>query len=188
MKLKKFGLAFIALGLFVGNTDLGTGLVIWFSPEGTSIWKIFLMVAVLANIQACIWYGLGRELVSVLKEFYASARKLFQNPVLSWFPKGISRFVLSILRPFHEWDKTKRDMELLVDSILVSKSRILKTFLIWLLLPGVRSITAIIFGMNSWSGGLWLLIFVNTLHVALEFGFWRLLFKALFEAGHFLGI
>ncbi len=176
-KVKNVSLALLALGLLVGNTDWGTGFVLWFAPKGMASWKVFVVIALVANLQACVWYLLGHQLVLVLGKAYLSAEKFFRGPNLSRVPERVSYYALAILKPFHEWDKTKKDMELLIRSVLKSKGRIVKTFLAWLFIPGSRSVTAIIFGMNSWRGGLWLLLFVNTLHVALGFGFWGLVFE-----------
>lgn len=187
-KVKKFGLALLALALLLGNTDWGTGFILWLSPAGTPTWEIFLMVALIANVEAYIWYRLGRELVSLLSGFYLSAFALFHSRRMDWFPKRISHLVLSVLFPFYDWERTKVSMELLMRSILTSKSRMVKTFLTWLFLPGSRSVTAVIFGMNAWASRLGLLMAVNTLHVALGFGFWSLVFALFRQMRQFLGI
>jgi len=185
-RLKKIGLALIALALFLGNTNWWTGVIIWLTPEGSSYGYIFVVVAVIANIQVCVWYLLGHELVPVLAESYFSAQRFFCGSGSSWVPNGISRFVLAILEPFHQWEKTKVGMELLMKSILSSKRGMVKTFLVWLFVPGGRIVTALVFGMNSWRGGLVLLICANTLHVALGFSFWRLILQIFNKLGQFL--
>ncbi len=174
-RLKKLTLAVLALGLVAGNTDWGIGIILALLPGRHSPLRLFILFALIANLQALIWYQMGRGLVDVLGDCYRSISRWYGKPGIKWLMRWLLGWMLSTLRPFHEWEATKANIHGLLKAVLQSKKALLAAIFSWLILPGTRSITAILFGMEEWPGAMVALLIVNTFHVALSFAFWSAL-------------
>lgn len=184
-RLKKLFLAVLAVALVITNTDIAIGAVIALVP-GTARWKVFFILVVVANIQAVIWYRLGYALVEVLADCYGSLVRWARMPNI---PRSLSFLLgwgMSALRPFHDWEETRLKVKSSLESFVRSKKGMIGTLFSWLVIPGSRSFTAILLGMESWRGGLAALLIVNTLHIALSFWFFKFVRDALASIYHFV--
>ncbi|MBP9822450.1 MAG: hypothetical protein KBC81_03350 [Candidatus Pacebacteria bacterium] len=173
-KIRKVGIALLAVSLLVGNTDIGTAFIVMFLPKDISLWALLVIIIVSANIQAAICYKLGHDLVSVLGRLYGSVFEIPYSVRFNWLSHGFKRAILSTLFLFHDWEATKHSFERVVRSISGSKRLMFGAFFTWLLAPGSRSITAIVLGMSERFG---LLLVLTTLHVVLGFIFWGLVYE-----------
>ena len=174
-RLKKFMLVIVAFGLVIGNTDAGIGGLLLFAPENSSTLRLFVLFALIANLEALIWYKLGPILAEVLGEVYVSLQKVRESPRTFQLTIWPLRAVLSILRPFYYWEDSKKKVRAKLETVFKSPKYVVLTIGSWLIVPGSRSITAVLFGMEEWPGAMFVLLVVNTLHVALSFGFWSAL-------------
>lgn len=171
-RLKKLALALLALGLVAGNTDWGIGIILALVPGHHSPLRLFVLFALIANLQALVWYQMGPGLVEVLGDCHRSVSRWHEKPGTKWLTRWFLGWVLSMLKPFHEWETTKANIRGLLKAVLQSKRAMFAAVSSWLILPGTRSITAILFGMEEWLGAMIVLLAVNTVHVALSFAFW----------------
>ncbi len=143
-----------------------------FAPGKYSATQLFLLFALIANLEALIWYKLGVHLVGVLGDCYRSISRWSHDPKTSWLNVWFLGWGLALLRPFHEWEGTKAKIRSLLEDLSRSPKYMLLAIGSWLMIPGSRSVTAVLFGMEEWPGAMIALLVVNTLHVALSFGFW----------------
>ena len=174
-RIKKLVLASVALALMVGNTDYAIGLIVVFVPGAFSPFRIFVMFALIANLEAIIWYKLGKPLVEVLGGCYSSILRWTRKPGTSKLTIWFLSWGISMLRPFYEWEETKKKIRTLLENLSRSPKYVILAVGSWLMLPGSRSVTAVLFGMEEWPGAMVALLVINTLHVGLSFGFWATL-------------
>lgn len=162
--VRRIALVILAVVLVSVNIDYVVApLVISTSGAG---WKVFLVLVALGNLEALVWFLLGKELVPILRDMY------------SWvLQKHGASFrvylVLMALRPFYEWDKTKQDFDRWRTRFFHSKTTLALTCLAGIFLPGVRTPAAIVFGVDRWKQGLAALMVINTFHIAYSVGFWN---------------
>jgi len=174
-RLKKLALAVLAVGLMIGNTDWGIGVILALVPGRYSPRQLFFLFVLIANLQTLVWYKMGPSLVVVLGDCYCSMFRWYQksagNGLVQWFLKQ----ALLMLRPFRDWEVTKGNLRHLLEAFFRSKRGMATATFSWLILPGSRSLTAILFGMEEWPGAMFVLLAANTAHVALSFMFWAMI-------------
>ncbi|HVZ11168.1 MAG TPA: hypothetical protein VG941_02030 [Candidatus Paceibacterota bacterium] len=175
--VRRITLIILAVALVSTNIDYVVApLVVSTSGAG---WKVFLILAVLGNLEAMAWFLLGKELVPILRDIYGWVLEKQGNSFRA-YP------ILMALRPFYEWDKTKQDFDRWRTRFFQSPTTLALTCLAGIFLPGVRTPAAIVFGVDRWKKGLAALMVINAFHIAYSVGFWNGLTHLIRSVGLFL--